>query len=204
MRTLLLVAALLLLSACGGQPVSEPPSLVPATPLPQPEIKPDGSCNCAPKAIRIASIKVAADHVGTVGLQKNGTMEVPPLSKAKEIDWYRYSPVPGDLGPSVIISHVDGDGQQGGFAALGKVQVGDTVDVERTDGLTATFKVIKTALVPKDQMGNPDQVHMIYGDTVDPELRLITCGGVLDKIHHNYLSNRVVFASLSDLKKTVS
>ena len=86
---------------------------------------------------------------------------------------------------------------------MGKVLVVDTVDVDRTDGMTAIFKLIKTTVVPKDQMGNPVQVHMIYGDTVDPELRLITCGGVLDRVHHNYLSNRVVFASLADLKKTV-
>lgn len=202
-KKLLLGAALALtLSACGAQPAPIPPTLT-AAPPPSPAIKPDGSCNCVPKAIRIPSIKVDEKAIGQVGLQKSGAMEVPPLSQPKEIAWYKYSPVPGDVGPSVVISHRNGDGQQGGFAALDKVQVGDLIDIDRSDGLTAEFKVIATRLIPKVQMDGAQARQTVYGNTVDPELRLVTCAGTLNRAIHSYQDNRVVSASLSDLFKTL-
>lgn len=203
LRQLLLGAALaLVLSGCGTQPAPIPPTLS-AAPSPSPSVKPDGTCNCTPKALRIPAIKVDTKVIGQVGLQKSGAMEVPPLSQPKEIAWYKYSPVPGDLGPSVVISHRNGDGQQGGFAALDKVQVGDLIDVDRSDGLTARFKVIATRLIPKSQMDGAQARQVVYGNTVDPELRLITCSGDLNRAIHSYEDNRVVSASLSDLFKTL-
>ena len=35
----------------------------------------------------------------------------------------------------------------------------------------------------------------VYSDTTDPELRLITCGGTLDRSAHNYLGQTIVYAT---------
>jgi hypothetical protein len=36
----------------------------------------------------------------------------------------------------------------------------------------------------------------VYGNTADPELRLITCGGKYDAANKNYLDNVIVYAKL--------
>ncbi|CAM3619062.1 hypothetical protein KIPE111705_17105 [Kibdelosporangium persicum] len=36
----------------------------------------------------------------------------------------------------------------------------------------------------------------MYGDTTNPELRLITCGGEFDKTAKSYQDNIIVFAML--------
>lgn len=154
-----------------------------------------------PTAIRIPSIGVDSNDFVQVGLDKAGAMEVPPLSKPREMAWFSRSPAPGDLGPSVIVSHRNGNGMQGGFAKLDAVKVGATVEVDRSDGKTMVFKVRRSELYSKAQAdAHADEV---YGDTIDPELRLITCSGELDAKHHNYLSQRVVMANLDSIKATM-
>ena len=37
----------------------------------------------------------------------------------------------------------------------------------------------------------------VYGNTADPQLRLITCGGRFDEVTHHYLGNTVVYATLT-------
>lgn len=58
-------------------------------------------------AIRIPAINVSAP-VNSVGLNPDHTVEVPqPGPHYNQPAWYRYSPTPGEIGPSVIIGHVD-------------------------------------------------------------------------------------------------
>ena len=44
--------------------------------------------------------------------------------------------------------------------------------------------------------------QQVYGNTPDAQLRLITCGGTLDRAAHNYLSNVVVYATLTSSHPT--
>lgn len=145
----------------------------------------------APLRITIPSIGVQAP-VGTVGLERDGTIGVP--RDAVTTAWYRYSPAPGTLGPSVIVGHVDSaaDGP-GVFYALGRLLPGDPISVDRADGSTARFTVTQVLQVPKG--GFP--TTQIYGNTSRPELRLITCGGHFDPTSGHYLDNVVAFAVLN-------
>jgi hypothetical protein len=65
--------------------------------------------------------------------------------------------------------------------------------VARKDGSTANFVVTKVDQVAKDDF----PTDAVYDNTVDPELRLITCGGSFDRAAHNYRDNIIVFASLA-------
>lgn len=137
---------------------------------------------------------IGVNHaVGTVGLNPDRTIEVPPLTDVALPAWYRYSPTPGQPGPAVFVGHVDSRATKGVFYDLGKLKAGDRIIVARADHTTVTFAVASVTEYPKSAF--PTQA--VYGDTPGPELRLITCGGAYDAAAHNYLDNIVVYARIT-------
>lgn len=129
-----------------------------------------------------------------VGLDSNGHLEVPqPGPDYNKAAWYRGSPTPGELGPATIEGHVDSaaDGASV-FFKLGAMRPGDMISVTRADGTTAEFRTDGVQRFPKDAF--PDQ--LVYGNTPNPQLRLITCGGSFDHQSGHYTDNIVVFATL--------
>ena len=81
------------------------------------------------------------------------------------------------------------------FARLRALQPGDQITVERQDGTTAAFTVVKGEQYAKDNF----PTDKVYGNTPGPELRLITCDG-LDRATGLWQDNYVVYAVLSDLQ----
>ncbi|WP_269175410.1 sortase domain-containing protein [Modestobacter sp. VKM Ac-2986] len=91
--------------------------------------------------------------------------------------WSTGSPRPGERGPAVFEGHVDSAAHLPAvFHDLGELTVGDQVEVTRADGTLARFTVYETRVVP----GGRFPTLALYGDTEEPELRLITCGGPSD------------------------
>ena len=128
-----------------------------------------------------------------LGLKQDGTLEVPPFDKHAPAGWYRGSPTPGELGPSVILGHVDT--YKAGpvvFYRLAQLHTGNTVQVHRKDGTVAAFVVDRVENVPKAGFPRLE----VYGNTARAELRLITCGGEWNPKVHDYSENTVVFAHL--------
>ena len=122
-------------------------------------------------------------------------MQVPgPGPHYGEAGWYRFSPTPGEIGPAVIVGHVDSaaDGPSV-FFRLGSLHHGDLIQVARADGTTAVFAVDSVHLYPKTEF--PTQ--LVYGDTTNSALRVITCGGPFDHATGHYRDNVVVFATLA-------
>lgn len=149
--------------------------------------------------LRISMPSIGANStLVPVGTDAQNHMQVPPVSQPQQAAWYSKAPTPGSLGPSVVLGHVNGDGREGVFANLAKAKAGDQVSVDRADGQTAVFTVYNVTTVDKDKFPT-DQV---YGNTSDPQIRLITCGGDLDRAAHNYLSNVVVYGVLTGIHKT--
>lgn len=146
-----------------------------------------------PVALAIPAIGVHSSLLH-LGLAADGSLEVPaPGPHFNEAAWYRYSPAPGSLGPSVIVGHVDSAaGGPSVFFRLGSLRPRDTVLVTRADGTVAVFVV--DAVRRFHKLGFPSQ--RVYGDTTGAALRLITCGGPFDGQHGHYLDNIVVFATL--------
>ncbi|NJC70691.1 class F sortase [Planosporangium thailandense] len=129
-----------------------------------------------------------------LGRNADGTIAVPPLRHDAPAGWYRYLATPGEVGPAVILGHVDTarDGPAV-FYRLRDLRSGDTVTVRRLDGSTAVFTVTRTAQYSK--LAFPTEA--VYGAVDRPALRLITCGGTFDPINRQYRSNIVVYATLT-------
>lgn len=145
-----------------------------------------------PTAVSIPAIGVS-HSLATVGLNPDGTLQVPPLSDVSVPAWYSGGPRPGAPGPAIIVGHVDSaTSGRGVFFDLGALHIGDEVDVARADGTTARFRVTSVTSVPKTAF----PTSAVYGNTPDPELRVITCGGQFDRKTGHYLSNTIVFATL--------
>ena len=136
--------------------------------------------------------------LAALGQKGDGSLDVPPLTQPMQAAWYDKSPMPGALGPAVILGHVNGGGKPGVFLRLANLKAGDQVFVDRQDGQTAVFTVAHVDTVPKSQF----PAQEVYGDTPNAQLRLITCGGILDRAARSYESNVVVYADLTGVRKT--
>ncbi|WP_424529045.1 class F sortase [Sphaerisporangium viridialbum] len=158
------------------------PAAVPVTPLGK----------SAPTRIRIPGIGVDAP-LRSVGVEKNGEIEVPPLSQPKLAGWYRLGPAPGEMGPAVILGHVNTTRGPAVFSRLRELRRGDKITVVRADGSAAQFTVDGAEQASKDRF----PTKRVYGHVDSPSLRLITCGGVFNPRAHSYTDNIIVYATLS-------
>ena len=148
-----------------------------------------------PVSISIPAIGVSS-RLLYVGINSDGTIQVPPLNDpplTNEAAWYKYSPTPGQPGPSIIEGHVDSlTAGPSVFFRLGGLTPGDLVYITLADRQVAVFKITGVRLYPKDQF----PTSTVYGSTDYAALRLITCGGSFDEQSRHYDSNVVAFASL--------
>ncbi|WP_381803022.1 class F sortase [Streptomyces niveus] len=167
----------------GGTPPPEPPAT-----------KVNGAKaleRSVPVRLRIPVIGVDTP-VMRLGLAPDGSMRVPPVTAHDRAGWYRHSPTPGQIGPSVITGHVTvGAYGDGVFRRLARLRRGDRVTVRLENGSAAVFAVSAVRKVAKADFPADD----VYGDVDGPELRLITCGG--PRTDDGYLDNVIVFATLT-------
>lgn len=146
-------------------------------------------------------VSVAVPRIGVrsslvrLGLDGDGEMEVP--RDPALAGWFTRGAAPGALGPAVIAGHVTWDGTPAVFQRLGTVRRGDRVTVGREDGRTAIFTVTRVAQYSKSKFPS----RAVYGAIDHAGLRLITCGGTYDSVHHRYLDNVVVFARLEAVRE---
>ncbi len=142
----------------------------------------------APAALSIPAIGVQTTVVA-LGRNPDGSATVP--SGTTYTSWYDLGPTPGEIGPAVILGHVDSSTGPGVFFDLKDLLPGDTLTVD--DGvIPVTFQVTRIATYAKDAFPTSE----VFGATPDAELRLITCGGPFDTAIGHYEDNVVVYASL--------
>lgn len=143
-----------------------------------------------PTRLLIPNLKLNTTFVEPLGLLPNGEAAVP--DSYGEVGWYKYSPTPGSLGPSVIFGHVDSYTGPAVFFSLGQLKVGDDIYIEREDRTTVHFKV--------ESMERPAQSEFptarVYGDIDYAGLRLITCTGIYVRGTQRYTHNLIVYARL--------
>jgi sortase (surface protein transpeptidase) len=146
----------------------------------------------APVSLTIPLIGVQTNLM-TLGLGRDGTLQVPPPNMVSVAGWYTGSPRPGAIGSSIIVGHIDGDAGnvKGVFFRLRQLSAGDKIYVKRSDGTLVEFRVTSVQQYLKDHF----PTEAVYGPVPDPELRLITCGGTFDLASGHYLSNIVVYAT---------
>ncbi|MGW0362157.1 class F sortase [Streptomyces sp. NPDC002990] len=200
-RGTVLAAALLALagvSGCGGAtapaspaapaphigatsaPASPPAPAAAATPLPA----------SSPVRVRIPAAGVDASPVLGLGLEADGTVEVPSVADADKIGWYTKGVTPGQTGPAVLIGHFDTARGPAVLKDVSRIRVGDEVTVSRADGTAAVFRVRELEQVDKKRF----PTAKVYGDTARPELRVITCGGEITDGHRP--DNIILYADL--------
>ena len=139
----------------------------------------------------IPSIRVNADVI-SLGLNADRTVQVPPLDQVGIAGWYRYSPAPGVVGPSVLLGHIDSAQYgKGVFFDLGLLRHGDVVKVSRADGRTAEYRIDTVEEYSKSAF----PTRAVYGNTPKPTLRLVTCGGRFDPSAGSYVDNIIAFAT---------
>jgi hypothetical protein len=76
------------------------------------------------------------------------------------------------------------------FYRLARLPVGAQVLVDRADGSTIGFRVRGTQHVAKVAF----PTDLVYAPTLEPALRLVTCGGLFDHTRSSYLDNVIVYA----------
>ncbi len=194
----LLAALVVLALTLGGDPeptTAQPPPAQPVAVNPEPASAGAGAVAALPKSdpVSIDIPKIGAhSSLVPLGVNADNTIQVPPVTTPLQAGWYTYAPTPGEVGPAIVLGHVDGNHQKGIFFRLKELAAGDRVSIARADGTTALFEVTKVHQVPKQEF----EKEGVYDDTPGPELRLITCGGVFDRSAHNYVDNIVVYARL--------
>lgn len=144
----------------------------------------------SPVTLRIPAIELNT-ALTTIGMAQDGTIEVPEdYTKA---GWYRLSPTPGEVGPAIIVGHLDNINGQAVFWRLQELVPGQMIEIDREDGKTAKFIIEKLKQVPQNDSFPTEEV---YGNTDRAALRLITCSGTFNHFTQRYSDNTVVFASL--------
>ena len=91
----------------------------------------------------------------------------------------------------MIDGHVDTASQgPGAFFRLGRMGVGDAVELTDADGSTHRYRVTAAARYPKDVLPAAE----VFAQDGPERLVLVTCGGEFDEASRHYADNVVVFA----------
>ncbi|MFF3602513.1 class F sortase [Streptomyces sp. NPDC002463] len=192
----LLLAAIAALTGCsaGSEPgAALPPAHISRATAPVPAasaapVKP--MARSLPVRVRVPAAGVDTGPILDLGLNGDGTVEVPSVADADRIGWYDKGVTPGQTGPAVLIGHFDTARGPAVLKNVSKVRVGDEITVTRADGTTAVFRVRELEQVDKHAF----PTAKVYGDTTRPELRIVTCGGELVDGHRP--DNIILYADL--------
>ena len=141
-----------------------------------------------PVRLRIPALHVTSS-LERLGVLADGTVAVP--ASPDIAGWYAGGPRPGQAGPAVILGHVDSQAGPGIFFNLFRLKRGTAVLVDRADGSTVTFRVSSVSRVSKTRFPR----DLVYVPTLQPTLRLVTCGGSFDHARRSYRDNVIVYAA---------
>ncbi|MEV4171900.1 MULTISPECIES: class F sortase [unclassified Nonomuraea] len=162
-------------------------------PPPLPQITP------APPMLPSTPVRIVIKRLGinapikSVGLAKDGTIQVPPANDPNLVGWYRNMSTPGEVGPAVLLGHKDTRTRSAVFSRLPEIRNGDTIEVKRQDKTTAVFTVGGVEQANKKTF--PTQ--RVYGTQENAQLHLITCGGTYDRTTGHYTDNVIVYATMT-------
>lgn len=186
------VLILVPLTGCSSSGAAQPPAAVTsASGAAEPPNASESPNAPAPTQISIPSIGVTSQLM-RLGLNADGTVEVPPADKGMTAGWYAGGAVPGEPGAAVVIGHNDTRFGKAVFHDLKKIAKGADITVLNRLGERTHFTVTGTDTVSKSAFPS----EKVYGETSDRVLRLITCDGSFDAEGHP-VDNLIVYAVLS-------
>jgi sortase (surface protein transpeptidase) len=142
-----------------------------------------------PRYIFIPKLSVQA-IVKPLGLTAAGQLATP--DNIYDTGWYTSSSTPGQPGATVIDGHVSSWTANGVFYGLQSLQAGDTIQIERGDGTTINYSVVKKQVYAYQQVDMSALLSPI--DANKPGLNLITCTGDVIKGTNDFDERIVIFA----------
>jgi sortase (surface protein transpeptidase) len=172
------------------RPIPTEPSSGDRLPAPSPPSEDAPTPHGQPVHLTIPAIGVDTPLI-RLGLNPDHSLMVP--EDYRIAGWYIHGSVPGDVGPAIIVGHVDSYLGPGIFHSLPQLRTGDQIVVHGNDGSVARFQVERIRQFPKADF----PTEMVYGAVPYPALRLITCGGAFNQDTRHYEDNVIVFARLA-------
>ncbi len=151
-----------------------------------------------PVRISIPAIDIEAEFEAPLSLEEDKTIGIPKAYTT--VGWYDGSPTPGELGPAIVLGHVDSFKGPAIFYRLPGLEAGDTFTIEREDGSKPEFVVEKLEWYSQDDF----PTNKVYGPIDHAGIRLITCAGNYDHGTLRYSHNLVVYGRLVDPNATSS
>jgi hypothetical protein len=143
-----------------------------------------------PVHLSSAAIGVSTDLM-RLGLLADGSLQ--PPARWAQAGWYADGIVPGQVGPAVIVGHIDSTNGPAVFYRLGELRAGSPITVTLRNHAVLRFVVDRMQRFRKSRF----PTTTVYGPTPDPELRLVTCTGRFDRQARSYVDNLVVSAHLA-------
>ena len=195
-RVAIVVAiAWMLVAAATGSQVTEGTQVSPAVASTAAEPPVAGTFRSVRSYAQVAEpvrVRIPAAGVDTalvrLGRAADGSIEVP--ARFDVAGWFDEGPRPGQPGPAVVLGHVDSRTGPAVFSQVAALPPDAQVLVDRADGSTVAFRVSGTQRVPKIEF----PTGQVYGPTLEPSLRLVTCGGSFDRVKGTYRDNVIVYA----------
>ncbi|MGW1651519.1 class F sortase [Streptomyces atratus] len=145
----------------------------------------------SPTHVSIPSIGVNSSLM-RLGLNEDGTVQVPPAEKGMTVGWYTGGAVPGERGAAVLIGHNNTRLGKAVFHDLKKIGKGADIAIRNDRGAEIHYRVTGTETVSKKAF----PTKRVYGATDKRVLRLITCDGAFDAQGHP-VDNLIVYAARS-------
>lgn len=129
--------------------------------------------------------------VTRIGLTPQQDFNIVPLDRQPLLaGWYCYSPQPGDMGPSVMVGHVDWGGSKASFGRLAQLSKGAGIEVTNRAGAVHRYVVTSKQRVAKAAF----PFDRVFADSPVSRLTLITCGGPFNHQAHSYTDSDIIYA----------
>jgi len=143
---------------------------IPEVPPPQPEDTPYLALVSPPARMRIPALSLDYEIRGT-DPDEAGNMQIVPALPV--ISWFKASPIPGNKGNAILGGHNTWNGEYSRLFTLDKLEIGDEMDIEYTDGTSIKF-LLESVFVYALKTAPADQIMDVGGDA---RVTLITCKG---------------------------
>lgn len=126
--------------------------------------------------------------IETVQLTTLGAVGVP--NNPEDVGWFEESPIPGEIGNSIIDGHSGWKGDtQAVFDNLKKINIGEKIYIKNYDGSVTAFVVKEIHVFTP----NEDYKRVFIPSDNNSHLNIITCTGYWDDIRKTHEDRLVVF-----------
>ena len=147
-----------------------------------------------PRYLTIPKLGIYNARIIPVGINEDGALGTP--RNVFDVGWYEGSGKPGEGKTMLIDGHNGGPHVYGVFKRLPDLEIGDTITVQRGDGMLYHFTVRDNVDKSLEESTQYMATVMRSPETGKEALSLITCTGEWSQAQGTYLSRQFVRAVL--------